>query len=424
MKHCHELNNNVSTTSALSAAVLLVSLISSSAFTSPTSSLTSSSCGGVGKTHQPVAFASVTRSSCNGARGAGVNRETGPLFSDRYGSDEDPNYWSSSNDPSYEDQEDWQEMLAKRNQASSWSAFEPSEEGDEDTGDVGMITEDSDDLVDDTEAWLDVLSSITADEINFMNTEADRADKVRRMQEFGLNKDAISNTLGVAVDETLEKDEDNEVMEKFKEVTAESGFGMYLEEDIDLEAVESHSTVEIDDETGDPVRSQMVYVDEHTCIGCTNCAMIAQSTFFMESTNGRARVFDQWGDDDETIQIAIETCPVDCIHYVPYDELKRLEVERRDQNINFKARLVNQGEYGGGVAHRVGGSTQFTGPQKISGNMGSRCNNCPSRGCKNCPMYGVGQNPNFEAKEKKRKEKIAQKRMKEEMERRNKSAEL
>jgi ferredoxin len=25
---------------------------------------------------------------------------------------------------------------------------------------------------------------------------------------------------------------------------------------------------------------QMVYVDEHTCIGCTNCAMIAQSTFF------------------------------------------------------------------------------------------------------------------------------------------------
>eukprot|EP00957_Ditylum_brightwellii_P118095 9006540-Ditylum_brightwellii.AAC.1 len=89
-------------------------------------------------------------------------------------------------------------MLAKRNQASSWSAFEPSEEGDEDTGDVGISTEDSNDPVDDTEAWLDVLSSITADEINFMNTEADRADKVRRMQEFGLNKDAISNTLGVA----------------------------------------------------------------------------------------------------------------------------------------------------------------------------------------------------------------------------------
>jgi hypothetical protein len=58
----------------------------------------------------------------------------------------------------------------------------------------------------------------------------------------------------------------------------------------------------------------------------------------MEDELGRARVFEQWGDDDETIQIAIETCPVDCIHYVPYDELVRLEIGRRDQNINFKGK--------------------------------------------------------------------------------------
>ena len=105
----------------------------------------------------------------------------------------------------------------------------------------------------------------------------------------------------------------------------------------------------------------------------------------MEPELGRARVFQQWGDDEETVQIAIETCPVDCIHYVPYDELVKLEVERRDQNINFKARLVNQGEYGGGVSHRVGGSSTFTAPQKISGNMKPRCNNCPSKGCRDCP---------------------------------------
>jgi ferredoxin len=30
--------------------------------------------------------------------------------------------------------------------------------------------------------------------------------------------------------------------------------------------------------------------------------MIAQSTFFMEQEHGRARVFNQWGDDDETIK--------------------------------------------------------------------------------------------------------------------------
>ncbi len=102
----------------------------------------------------------------------------------------------------------------------------------------------------------------------------------------------------------------------------------------------------------------------------------------MEQDHGRARVFQQWGDDEETIQIAIETCPVDCIHYVPYDELVKLEVERRDQNINFKARLVSQAE-GSGASIRTG--VGFTGPQQISGNMKPRCNNCPSKGCRNCP---------------------------------------
>jgi ferredoxin len=39
--------------------------------------------------------------------------------------------------------------------------------------------------------------------------------------------------------------------------------------------------VDVDPDTEEPVRAQMVYVDEVTCIGCTNCAQIAQSTFFM-----------------------------------------------------------------------------------------------------------------------------------------------
>ena len=177
-------------------------------------------------------------------------------------------------------------------------------------------------------------------------------------------------------------------------------------------------------EDGEPIRTQMVYVDEHTCIGCTNCAMIAQSTFFMNDEHGRARVFQQWGDDDETIQVAIETCPVDCIHYVPYNELVNLEVERRGQNINPKARLVSQGEYGGASGHQVGGAVAFTPAQKISGNMGARCNNCPSRGCKNCPMYGVGKNPDFLQKEMVRKEKRAKRKLQEEREKNNKMAEL
>jgi hypothetical protein len=153
--------------------------------------------------------------------------------------------------------------------------------------------------------------------------------------------------------------------------------------------------------------------------------MIAQSTFLMDDEHGRARVFQQWGDDDETIQIAIETCPVDCIHYIPYDELERLEVDRRGQNINFKARLVSQGEVGGAAnSHRVGGANAFTAPQQISGNMGSRCTNCPTRGCRDCPMFGIGKNPEFERKEQERKERRERKKLQQMREEENKSVDL
>jgi ferredoxin len=336
--------------------------------------------------------------------------------------EEDSNRWISV-DETYDP--DWESQLQKRQDGSLWSSFLPSDDdgSKEDTNESSSISSSIDGL-DDGEAWLDTLASVNAEEINFISEEADRADKLLQMQEWGFEPDTIKNTLNLAVDESLEIDEENEVFEKFKEETAKTGFSMYLNDDEDLTTVESHTTVEVDEETGEPIRTQMVYVDEHTCIGCTHCAGVAQSTFFMEPYLGRARVFQQWGDDDETIQIAIETCPVDCIHYVPYDELVSLEIERRDQNINFKARLVNQGEYGGGASQNVGGSVTFTGPQKISGNMGSRCNNCPSRGCADCPMYGVGKNPYFEAKEKARKEKVARRKLKAKMEEANRSADL
>ena len=99
--------------------------------------------------------------------------------------------------------------------------------------------------------------------------------------------------------------------------------------------------------------------------------MIAQSTFFMEEENGRARVFEQWGDDETTIQIAIDTCPVDCIHYVPYDELVQLELRRRDQFINVLAGLASRAERGAGSGlmsstPRSFGSKEFTSAPRIS----------------------------------------------------------
>ncbi|GAX27249.1 ferredoxin [Fistulifera solaris] len=320
-----------------------------------------------------------------------------------------PNGWQSSLDGSTVD---WQDTLKQKEDGSFWSSFESSTDGDNQlaTKNNQVLTEDLE-----AEAWLDTLASISAEEVQFNMKEADRANTARQMEEWGFDKEIIAAALDISTDTLLEQDE----VQGMNVYRQES----YLE-DVDLATVESHTRVEIDDETGEPVRLQMVYVDEHTCIGCTNCAMIAQSTFYMNPEHGRARVFQQWGDDDETIQIAIETCPVDCIHYVPYEELVKLEIERRDMNINFKARLVSQAENGNSLSHRVGGANRFTAPQKISGNSAPRCNNCPSRGCKNCPMFGVGKNPEYEKREKARKERLARKRLLEQRESAEKKAEL
>jgi ferredoxin len=44
-------------------------------------------------------------------------------------------------------------------------------------------------------------------------------------------------------------------------------------------------------------------------------------------------VIRQDGDPEEVIQEAIDTCPVDCIHWVDYTELRNLEEERKYQVI-------------------------------------------------------------------------------------------
>lgn len=86
-------------------------------------------------------------------------------------------------------------------------------------------------------------------------------------------------------------------------------------------------------ELGGVVRQKGVYVDEITCIGCKHCAHVARNTFYIEPDYGRSRVIRQDADSEEVIQEAIDTCPVDCIHWVDYTELKRLEEERKYQVI-------------------------------------------------------------------------------------------
>jgi ferredoxin len=95
-------------------------------------------------------------------------------------------------------------------------------------------------------------------------------------------------------------------------------------------------------ELGGIVRQRGVYVDELTCIGCKFCAHVARNTFYIEPENGRSRVVRQDGDAEDTVQEAIDTCPVNCIQWVDYTELKKLEAEREFQEIPVAGFLIDR----------------------------------------------------------------------------------
>ncbi|KAM6572403.1 hypothetical protein CsatA_016483 [Cannabis sativa] len=85
------------------------------------------------------------------------------------------------------------------------------------------------------------------------------------------------------------------------------------------------------------------FVDEFSCIGCKNCANVAPDVFDIEDDFGRARVYNQCG-NVELVQQAIESCPVDCIHWTSAAQLSLLEDEmRRVERVNVALMLSGMG---------------------------------------------------------------------------------
>ncbi|CAL9097135.1 unnamed protein product [Musa acuminata var. zebrina] len=85
------------------------------------------------------------------------------------------------------------------------------------------------------------------------------------------------------------------------------------------------------------------FVDEFSCIGCKNCANVAPDVFQIEGEYGRARVCCQSGNPD-LVQEAIDTCPVDCIHWTSAAQLSLLEDEmRRVERVNVGLMLAGMG---------------------------------------------------------------------------------
>ncbi|MGA1263353.1 MAG: ferredoxin [Prochlorothrix sp.] len=99
----------------------------------------------------------------------------------------------------------------------------------------------------------------------------------------------------------------------------------------------------LEPELGGSLRQRGVYVDELTCIGCKYCAHVATNTFYIEPNQGRSRVINQNGDPEDLIQEAIDSCPVDCIHWVNYKDLRDLEAERKYQVIPVAGFPVDRG---------------------------------------------------------------------------------
>ena len=85
---------------------------------------------------------------------------------------------------------------------------------------------------------------------------------------------------------------------------------------------------------GGKLREKAAWVDERKCIGCTYCSSVASNTFAMEPEQGRARAFRQDADSEELIQEAIDTCPVDCIEWVSFEEL--INLKKLIENHHFR----------------------------------------------------------------------------------------
>ncbi len=134
--------------------------------------------------------------------------------------------------------------------------------------------------------------------------------------------------------------EPSTVFDFFEEIIDTSSFKSSLKNDVDsvsleennddnlaafYEYIESNDISGFEPVLGGELREKAIWVDESACIGCQYCVHVATNTFIVDEDLGRARVIRQNGDDLEVVQEAFDTCPVDCMHWVDFEDLDRLD---------------------------------------------------------------------------------------------------
>jgi ferredoxin len=58
-----------------------------------------------------------------------------------------------------------------------------------------------------------------------------------------------------------------------------------------------------------------VVIETEECIGCESCVELCPEVFEFDEKAEKARVKVAEGGDEECIEEAISTCPVECIHW-------------------------------------------------------------------------------------------------------------
>ena len=134
--------------------------------------------------------------------------------------------------------------------------------------------------------------------------------------------------------------EPSTVFDFFEEIIDTSSFKSSLKNDVEsvpfeennddnlaafYEYIESNDISGFEPVLGGELREKAIWVDESACIGCQYCVHVATNTFIVDEDLGRARVIRQNGDDLEVVQEAFDTCPVDCMHWVDFEDLDRLD---------------------------------------------------------------------------------------------------
>lgn len=64
-----------------------------------------------------------------------------------------------------------------------------------------------------------------------------------------------------------------------------------------------------------PKQIKSVRIDEDECVGCESCVDLCPDVFEMDEDAQKAIVIESHGGDEECIQEAIDTCPVECIEW-------------------------------------------------------------------------------------------------------------